>query len=97
MLLRLEGFEVITVTGVEAALIALDNHTVDLIITDWMMPGQSGRVLCQRVRERSSSASLPIIAATALAEPMPPRCYDRYVRKPVEFKHLLGVIRALLN
>lgn len=97
MLLRLEGFEVISATGVEAAVIALEHHPIDLIITDWMMPGLSGRVLCQRVRERASLAHLPIIATTALAEPTPPRCYDRYVRKPLDFEHLHAVIRELLS
>lgn len=97
MLLRLEGFEVISATGVEAALVALEHHPIDLIITDWMMPGLSGRVLCQCVRERASIAHLPIIAMTALAEPTPPRRYDRYVRKPLDFEHLRALIRELLK
>lgn len=97
MLLRLEGFDVIPATGVEAALVALEHRPIDLIITDWMMPGLSGRVLCQRVRERASIADLPIIAMTALAEPAPPRCYDRYLRKPLEFEQLRALIRELLK
>lgn len=45
-----QGYRVIEASGGEEALALLDTYNVDLIISDWMMPGMDGLELCQRFR-----------------------------------------------
>jgi DNA-binding response OmpR family regulator len=40
----------------------------DLVVLDWMLPGLSGIELCQRLRARPQTQSLPIIMLTARGE-----------------------------
>ena len=53
-LMELEGFEVLPATGPEEALRVQETHpgTIDLLITDVMMPGISGYVLSEQVKRR---------------------------------------------
>jgi two-component system chemotaxis response regulator CheY len=59
-MLSLEGFEVSLVAGAEAAYDALEARPFDLVITDLLMPGQSGLEAISAIRERD--AGLPILA-----------------------------------
>lgn len=45
------GFEVIEADGGPAALAVAAQHDIDLVISDWMMPGMDGLELCRRFRE----------------------------------------------
>jgi two-component system chemotaxis response regulator CheY len=51
-----------------AALPILATGTVDLLITDWNMPGMPGLELLKRVRESSAHGSLPVLMLTAEAK-----------------------------
>lgn len=53
-LMELEGFEVLPATSPEEALQVLDAHpgSIDLLITDVVMPGTSGYVLSEQVKRR---------------------------------------------
>jgi len=53
-LMELEGFEVLPATGPEEALRVQETHpgTIDLLITDVMMPGISGYALSEQVKRR---------------------------------------------
>lgn len=46
-------------------LIASENHGVDLILLDLMMPGLSGKEVMEKVRESFNNYELPIIIVTA--------------------------------
>ncbi len=45
-----QGFDVIDAGSGSEALKVLEEHRVDLILSDWMMPGMDGLELCARVR-----------------------------------------------
>ena len=45
-----QGYTVIEAAGGEEALALLENEDVDLILSDWMMPGMDGLELCQQFR-----------------------------------------------
>ena len=57
------GFQVAAVTSVAGALEALSRDPgFAIVVTDLVAPDERGRALCQAVRERSGSSSLPVLA-----------------------------------
>lgn len=59
-----EEFEILIAYQGDEALKLLQNHRMDLVIADMMMPGMSGIELTQRIRKKHSVIDLPIIIAT---------------------------------
>ncbi len=67
-----------------------------LIIVDLMMPVMDGWELCRRIADDEELASIPIAIVTAAAaiDPMPVRRNDAgFFTKPVNYRHLLEVVR----
>ena len=66
--LRHAGFEVTIAANAEQAQAAVDGVLPDLIILDWMLPGQSGLALAkrwrgeQRTREEKLASDAPSVA-----------------------------------
>jgi two-component system, NtrC family, C4-dicarboxylate transport response regulator DctD len=79
-----EGAAVRAAPSAKAALAALDE--VDVIITDYSMPGDSGLWLLERVRERLRP--VPVILLTAYADVYATELagapFARVLRKPVD-------------
>ncbi len=65
-LLEIEGATVHAATSAMDALTILDEHHVDLLISDIAMPGMDGYALIREVRKKPRYARLPAIAATGL-------------------------------
>ncbi|MBN1934329.1 MAG: response regulator [Anaerolineae bacterium] len=61
--LRRQGFEVTTASDAQTARILLQSKTVDMLISDIRMPGESGISLLQAVRETNPDLPLMIITA----------------------------------
>ena len=59
--LRHAGFEVTIAATAEQAQAAVDGVLPDLIILDWMLPGQSGLSLAKRWRTEARTRELPEI------------------------------------
>ena len=51
-----------------AALQVLGSANIDLLVTDWNMPGMPGLDLLKRVRESSTYGSMPVLMLTAEAK-----------------------------
>ena len=66
--LRHAGFEVTIAATAEQAQAAVNGELPDLIILDWMLPGQSGVALAKRWRGEARTRELPIIMLTARGE-----------------------------
>lgn len=66
-LLEIEGYRVREAEDGEEAIAFLQDHPVDLIFLDVMMPGISGLEVLQRIRrgEVGESAKVPVIMLTA--------------------------------
>lgn len=47
----------------------LEEHNVDLIISDWMMPEMDGPTFCEAVKANEKLRAIPIILMTALDQP----------------------------
>ncbi len=100
--LRHAGFEVTVVADADAAQRAVDRVLPDLILLDWMLPGQSGVQLARRWRSESRTRELPLIMLTARAEEADKITgldagADDYLTKPFSTKELLARIRAVLR
>ena len=100
--LRHAGFEVTVASDAAAAQAALDRVLPDLVLLDWMLPGQSGLQLARRWRSESRTRELPLIMLTARAEEADKITgldagADDYLSKPFSTKELLARIRAVLR
>jgi len=60
-----EGFNVNTANDTNQALVLLEQNTIDCIVLDVMMPGQSGFELCRQIRLKSN---VPILFLSALSD-----------------------------
>ena len=60
-----EGFYVNTANTTNQALVLIEQNTIDCIVLDVMMPGQSGFELCRQIRLKSN---VPILFLSALSD-----------------------------
>lgn len=100
--LEAEGYEVETVASGDEAELRLYEHTPDLLLLDWMLPGLSGIELCRRLRLRRETERLPVIMLTARGEENErirglSTGADDYVVKPFSVPELMARIRAMLR
>jgi two-component system phosphate regulon response regulator PhoB len=100
--LRHAGFEVQLAADADGAQAAVDRVLPDLVLLDWMLPGQSGVQLARRWRSEARTRELPIIMLTARAEEGDKITgldsgADDYLTKPFSTKELLARIRAVLR
>ncbi|GAB6928142.1 ATP-binding protein [Paenibacillus sp. JCM 10914] len=102
-LLALENYRLITVdNGQEALKYIRSGQGIDLVITDWMMPGMTGLQLCRSVREQYTLFELPVLMLTARSLPEDVRTglqagANDFLRKPVEADELRARVRNLLE
>ena len=100
--LRHAGFEVTLAADASSAQGAVDRVLPDLVLLDWMLPGQSGVQLARRWRSEARTRDLPLIMLTARAEESDKITgldagADDYLTKPFSTKELLARIRAVLR
>src|SRR5690349_11297325 len=70
IILETEGFGVEAATTAEAALALAERTRYDLVISDVVMPGQSGYELCRKIKQLPASHRTPVILLTTLDNPM---------------------------
>jgi len=100
--LRHAGYEVTIAGDADQALFEVDRVLPDLVVLDWMLPGQSGLALAKRWRSQARTRELPIIMLTARAEEADKISgldagADDYLVKPFSTNELLARIRAVLR
>ena len=100
--LRHAGFEVVLAVDADSASRAVDRVLPDLVLLDWMLPGQSGVQLARRWRADARTRELPLIMLTARADEADKITgldagADDYLTKPFSTKELLARIRAVLR
>lgn len=100
--LRHSGFRSMWAIDSVTAQAELDAVLPDVILLDWMLPGESGLMLAKRWRAHPRTKSVPIIMLTARGDEVDRVAgldagADDYIAKPFSTKELLARIRAVLR
>ncbi|TDG03247.1 response regulator [Paraburkholderia guartelaensis] len=95
--LESQGHRVSVVTDAGAAMAFMRREFVQCLITDYQMPDVDGIRLCQMVRAWPVFSGLPIVLLSAAPEPEGcPRCWSRFLRKPVQVTLLIEAVDAYI-
>jgi signal transduction histidine kinase/ligand-binding sensor domain-containing protein/DNA-binding response OmpR family regulator len=100
--LQIDGYKTIGARNGAQALKLLDEHHIDLIISDVMMPHTDGLELCKKVKQDINFSHIPFILLTAKANSEAEiegfeNGADAYIVKPFKWKHVSAVIKNLLG
>ena len=100
--LETAGHETLIAESAEVAKTQITAHLPDLIILDWMLPGQSGPQFAARLRANPRTRDIPIIMLTARTDELDrvtglEQGADDYIVKPFSPKELLARIKAVLR
>jgi two-component system phosphate regulon response regulator PhoB len=96
------GYEVTEATDAETAQLALKQELPDLVLLDWMLPGQSGLAFARQLRGQERTRELPIIMVTARSDESDKIAgletwVDDYVTKPFSPRELKARIKSVLR
>ena len=100
--LEAAGHHALRAADAEQALTILRQTLPDLVLLDWMLPGQSGLAIARHLRANERTRSIPIIMLTAKSAEQDKIAgleagADDYVTKPFSPRELLARIKALMR
>jgi len=101
-ILREEGFEVVSLTDGNAAMLRLADVDPDLILADVFLPGKSGFELCRHVKGNPRFKHVRVVLTAGLLEPFDEDeakragC-DAILKKPFEASKVVSTIDALVK
>ena len=96
------GYEVRAAADAETAHTLLKEALPDLLLLDWMLPGQSGLAFAKQLRADARTKELPVIMVTARTDEADrvaglEAWVDDYVTKPFSPRELKARIKAVLR
>ncbi len=102
LLLRNAGHTVLTAIDAEAGLALARAECPDLVLMDIQLPGMDGLAATALLKQDPVTASIPVIAVTAMAmtsdrEKTRAAGCDGYISKPLRYRELYARIDALLG
>jgi two-component system cell cycle response regulator len=97
-----EYYEVAVASSGHEALETVQRWMPDVVLLDVMMPGMDGYEVCRRLKEKSSTAHIPVVMVTALTDQAErvrglEAGADDFLSKPVDDATLFARLRALLR
>lgn len=100
--LEAEGFDVISTSDGEEALLLAEYEQPDLVLLDWMIDNISGIEVCRRLRRSESNAELPIIMLTARGEESDrvrglETGADDYIVKPFSPREMVARVKGMMR
>lgn len=99
-ILREEGFEVVTVTDGETALIRLKDVDPDVVLADVFLPIHSGYEICRYVKSHARHRHARVVLLAGLLEPVDEAAAarvgsDAVLKKPFEASVVVALVRPL--
>lgn len=93
------GYTVVNAQSGEAALAALRESPVDIVLLDILMPGLDGYEVCRRIRADEATAFLPVVMITASGAQERLKALecgaDDFVTKPFDQAELIARVASL--
>lgn len=93
LILRMEGFDVVTAASGDSALKLVEEIEPDAVVSDFMMPWMDGRQLVENLRARGRQCPVLIVSGIDPGEPAP---WDAFLRKPAFADELVRVLHKLI-
>ncbi|MBZ5625783.1 MAG: response regulator, partial [Acidobacteriia bacterium] len=95
-----EGYEVVTVSNSDSALIRLDDVDPDVVLADTVMPGRTGFEICQYLKMSPRHRHVRVILTAGVLEPLDEAQVQRVeadgtLKKPFEASALLAAVKPL--
>ena len=95
-----EGYEVVTVSNADSALIRLEDVDPDLVLADTVMPGRTGYEICQYLKMSPRHRHVRVILTAGVLEPFDDEQVKRVeadgaLKKPFEASALLAAVKPL--
>ena len=102
MALTREGYEMLEAGSAMEARQIIASRKADLVLLDWMLPGQSGFEFARQLRADKTRGNLPVIMLTARDQETDKVAAleagaDDYLSKPFSVRELLARIKAVLR
>jgi len=102
LMLRLEGVDVLAASSGEQALQLAARRPPDVVLTDLGMPDMDGYQLLAKLRERPSTADIPVIAVTGFGGENDARQsgeagFAGHIGKPIHVDDLLREMDAVVK
>jgi len=96
------GHHVLRAADAEQALTIIRQTLPDLVLLDWMLPGQSGLAIARQLRAGERTRTIPVIMLTAKSAEQDKVLgleagADDYVTKPFSPRELLARIKAVMR
>jgi DNA-binding response OmpR family regulator len=97
-----EGFEVVTVSNADSALIRMEDVDPDLVIADTVMPGRTGFDICQYLKMSPRHRHVRVVLTAGVTEQLDPALAKRVeadgtLQKPFEASLLISTVRPLVD
>ena len=101
LLMKREGYEVLTVDDGQKVFEVLKEFSPDLILLDIMMPKMDGYEVCQRIRAEASLKDISIIMLTAKGREVEKEKglalgADYYITKPFSTREVIMKVKEVL-
>ncbi|MBL8234447.1 MAG: response regulator [Bryobacterales bacterium] len=101
-ILQEEGYEVVSVTDGETALVRLPDVDPDLVIADAFLPRRSGFEICREVKNNARFKHVRVVLTAGVLEPVDEveasrAGSDALIKKPFEASMVLDTIKPLLE
>jgi CheY-like chemotaxis protein len=95
-----EGYEVVTVSNADSALIRLDDVDPDVVVADTVMPGRTGYEICQYLKMSPRHRHVRVILTAGVLEAFDEERArqvesDATLKKPFEASALLAAVKPL--
>jgi CheY-like chemotaxis protein len=95
-----EGYEVVTVSNADSALIRLEDADPDVVLADAVMPGRTGYDICQYLKMSPRHRHVRVILTSGAQEPIDESRArlvqaDGALEKPFEASALLAAVKPL--